>query len=170
MKTDPDKTPKRDPNTGRFAGKKKDKANANTHGLGMGVNATEEHQMLIRNVIYYLTGLFFDDRLAYEPFPETSYLREQGGPAPDISLYDRENATHPLIIEFTTRNAYQEDIKKCRLAMQKLYGIKEAVIYEFQKGDWTRLRILKGKIVQEEGESFSTVIGLDIAKMLKGKH
>jgi len=131
-----------------------------------GIHSPKAHQWIIAKLTTGLGVLFYHEgAITLEPLPETMIDEGQTSPVPDVSLYDNKTYQTPVIIEVCHPNGVKNDFKKVqRLIEDYDYGTIEGFVYDYINNTW--LKYQKGMGRQFENTSFSTVLQLDLAKLI----
>lgn len=135
--------------------------------MEMGINAPKEHQRIISKLTTGLGILFYHEgRIDLEPLPETMIDEGQTSPVPDVSLYNNKTYQTPVIIEVCHPNGVKNDFKKVQKLIEDFdYGTIEGFVYDYVNNSWQKYT--KGQGAQTENPSFSDVLHIDLASLLK---
>ncbi len=127
----------------------------------MGVNAPKIHQRIIGKMMMRLGILYYDEqKIHYEPLPETMIDESQTSPTPDILLFDNATKTNRVIIEVSGNTGARRDFEKVK-ELVKEYGVPEGFVYNYDTGQWRKYSFAQGEDIARP--SFSDEIGLDLA-------
>lgn len=131
----------------------------------MGVNAPKAHQRVIGKLMLRLGILYYDEnRIPYEPLPETMIDEDQTSPTPDILLFDNATRTNKVIIEVSGNTGQKKDFEKVKTLVED-YGVPEGFVYNYNTGTWYRYELGIGE--DKQHPSFSKVLDYDLSKLLK---
>ncbi|WP_420151134.1 hypothetical protein [Spirosoma sp.] len=137
----------------------------------LGICKPIDHQRIISLLAIGLGVLYHREKaIALEPLPETvldegKTSRNDGPPAPDVSLRDNQLAQTPIIIEICHTNGLKGDLRKViQLKDEDDYGIREGFVYDYRTGKWLRYRFGDGGLTTES--SFSEILQLDLSQFL----
>ncbi len=126
----------------------------------MGVNAPKEHQRIIGKLMSWLGRLYYhENKIKYEPFPETMVDDGQTSPTPDMLLFDHEHEKNVAIIEVSTNVGAKKDFIKV-MGLMKDYDIQEGFVYNYTLKTWRKYDLGKGEI--KNNPSFCEALGLDL--------
>lgn len=128
----------------------------------MGVNAPLAHQQVISRLHVELGILYYkQQRIPYEPLPETMLAEGYGNPVPDLLLFDHATEQTRLIIEVCQTAGQKNDLLKVtRLIEENDYGILEGFVYNYRTKHWFRYRKGDGGLTTES--SFSDILQFDL--------
>ncbi|MCU0346936.1 MAG: Uma2 family endonuclease [Saprospiraceae bacterium] len=131
----------------------------------LGVNAPKPHQRIIGKLMMRLGNLFYDEqRIPYEPFPETMIDEDQTSPTPDVLLFDNETHQNKVIIEVCGNTGFKRDFEKVK-ELVETYGVPEGFVYNYQAKTWHKYALGKGEDFQQP--SFSNLLNYDLMDLLK---
>jgi Uma2 family endonuclease len=131
--------------------------------LYFGVNATWEHQRIIRKLTGELHRLYTAGQISLEPFAETMIDSGQTSEVPDIMLVDSTEKVY-LVVEITTTKGLKRDIKKVNSFFAD-YEVSEGLVYDYNAKKWYKYQKDKGEITQNQ--AFSDTIGFDLDTLLQ---
>ncbi|MCB0519262.1 MAG: hypothetical protein H6577_25160 [Lewinellaceae bacterium] len=128
------------------------------------ITAPKPHQRIIGKLMMRLGILYYDEnKIPFEPFPETMIDENQTSPTPDILLYDNETKTNQIIIEVTGNTGLRKDIEKVKQLVED-YGVPEGFVYNYNTGKWYKYQLGKGEDI--DTPSFSHLLHFDLDKLL----
>lgn len=131
----------------------------NDNMIYMGVNAPKEHQRVIRKLTAELGTLYKDQKISYEPFPETMIDESSTSAVPDILLFDNNTNLNVMIVEITTTTAMKSDFEKVGKLCDR-YEVQEGFAYDYQSKKWRKYKLGIGEVANDP--SYCDVIGMDL--------
>ncbi len=130
----------------------------------IGVNATKEHQRIIRKLTAGLGLLFVDGKIAYEPFPEVMVDEAQTSPTPDVLLFDNQSQQNVVLIEIAGKAGAKKDFAKV-IEVCNDYEIAEGFVYDYISKNWRKYKYGVGEMT--DWPSFCESIGYDLNDFVK---
>lgn len=128
------------------------------------VSHSRQHQAIITQLIYGLTGLFKSGRTRLFPYRETMIGESQTSPVPDVMLVDTQTDLTLVIIEITHTQGVKKDMQKLKELMAT-YDVPEGFVYDYRQNLWHRYDLHSGQI--ETGNSFCTAIGENLSQFIE---
>ncbi len=134
--------------------------------LILGFKANREHQRTLGRIATALHWHYKQGAFRLEPFSETNLNESEPSPVPDISLFDEESYTTPVIIEVNDTSGVRNDLLRIRTVLHTTdFGVVEGFVYDFARNEWHKYHRDKGDIT--ENPAFCEAINLDLATLLE---
>jgi hypothetical protein len=131
----------------------------------MGVNAPKIHQRIIGQLMMRLGILYhIDQKIPYEPLPETMIDESQTSPTPDILLFDNQKKENKIIIEVSGNTGFRRDFRKVQELVEE-YNVLEGFVYNYDTRTWLKYRLEGGEDTTQP--SYSEVLGCDLDELVR---
>ena len=125
---------------------------------------SREHQRILSKLMYYLTALYYDSNIFFEPLSNVMLDESCTSPVPDIILFSEDEYMNKVIIEITTPTTFKKDFQKVENLVDE-YDVKEGFVYDYKKFRWRKYKNGVGEVI--ENPSFCDTIGYDLNDFVK---
>ena len=123
---------------------------------------SKEHQRVLSKLMYYLTELYCESNISFEPLPNVMLDESCTSPIPDITLSNDEK--NHVIIEISGTSGLKKDFEKVQTLVEE-YEVEEGFVYDYIKFRWRKYKNGVGEII--ENPSFCDTIGYDLNDFVK---